>query len=133
MKNLLIISLVFYSAYASAEDIKEALRETQSVLRDPVRMQEESGKTSEGRKADQDASVVTLGKPELKQDLLNISADLLGWITDSANGDPEKMQQLMQDAISNPKSFYERMPASERAKVKNLSEKIESARKNPYP
>lgn len=103
------------------------------MLRDSGRMQQEAAKTPEGRKADQDASVVTLGKPELKQELLNISADLMDWITKSANGDPEKMQQLMQDALDSPKAFMEKMPASERARVKGLSEKIEGARKNPYP
>lgn len=133
MKIFFIISLVFYFSYVNAEDVGEALTDTQSLLRDSGRMQGEAVKTPEGRKADQDASVVTLGKPELKQELLNISADLMGWITEAAKGDPEKMQQLMQDAIASPKSFFEKMPAGERAKIKGLSEKIEGARKNPYP
>ena len=134
MKNFFLFSLVFCSSYAIADEVAEALRDTQSLLRDASRVQEVAGKTPEGRKADQDASVVTLGKPEHKQELFNISADLMGWITEAAKGDPDKMQQLMQDAIDSPRSFLEKMPASERAKVKGLSEKIEGARqKNLYP
>ncbi len=134
MKTFLILCLVFCSAYAIADDVHNALSDTQSLLRDSGRMQEEAGKTADGRKADHDATVVTLGKPELKQDLLNISADLMSWITESSKGDPEKMQQLLQEALNNPKHFFEKMPANERTRIKGLSEKIEGARqKNPYP
>lgn len=134
MKNFFIFSLVFCSACANADEVLKALTDTQSLLRDSGRMQEEAGKTPEGKKADQAATVVTLGKPELKQDLLNISADLLSWITEASKGDPEKMQQLLQEAASNPKNFLERMPANERARIKSLSESIDGARsKNPYP
>ena len=134
MKTFLIFILVFCSAYANADEDLKALTDTQALLRDQGRMQEEAGKTTDGRKADQAATVVTLGKPELKQDLLNISADLMAWITEASKGDPEKMQQFLQEALTNPKNFLEKMPANERARIKGLSEKIEGARsKNSYP
>lgn len=134
MKFFFIFSLVFCSAYANADEDLKALNDTQSLLRDSGRMQEEAGKTAEGRKADQAATVVTLGRPELKQELLNISADLMSWISEASKGDPEKMQQLLQEAMSSPKNFLEKMPANERARIKGLSENIERARaKNPYP
>lgn len=126
--------LVICSQYAIADEASDALMETQSLLRDPVRVQNEALITQDAQNADRNASIVTLGKPELKQDLYNISADLMSWIVEATQGDPAKMQQFVKDAAANPRAFYEKMPASERTKIKSLSEKIDSSRtKNKYP
>lgn len=133
MKKTFIIGLVFFGLCANADEVTQALSETQNLLRDPSRIKNEALNTPEAQTADRNASIVTLGKPELKQELYNISADLMSWIVEASQGDPAKMQQMMSDALSNPKSLYDRMPASERSRVKALSEKIEGSRKNPYP
>lgn len=126
--------MLFCSHFAAADEVSGALRETQNILRDPVRLQNEALTTPGAQAADRNASAVTLGKPELKQDLMGISADLMTWIVDSAQGDPDKMQMLVTEAMDSPAAFLQRMPSAERQKIKNLSEKIESSKiKNQYP
>lgn len=115
----------------SADEDYNTLLETQNFLRSPERMQSEAASNPKAADADRVATITTLGKPELKQDLMNISADLMGWIVQSSNGDTAKMEQMLSEAMANPRVFLDKMPSSEREKIRALSGKIEAGRPAP--
>lgn len=127
---------VFVGLFASEVLMAQttALEQTQNLLRDTNQVQKEALDTPAAKEADRNASITTLGDPELKQGLYDISADLLPWLTEAAAGDSEKMSELLAEASKNPAAFYDKIPSAQRAKIKALSETIDSRRnKNKAP
>lgn len=47
-------------------------------------------------------------------------------LSKEANGDPEKMQQMLLEAQKNPEAFYKKMSPEQRAQIQGLVKKIES-------
>lgn len=133
MRKIILLFLIFNGLSSFADEELDALIETQKLLRDSARVQSEALQTPQAKRADRKASITALGKPELKQEIYNISSDLMSWLEQAAKGDPAKMQELMIEANKNPKAFYDRIPAAERTKIKALAEKIEQSRKKKSP
>ncbi|MEK6626983.1 MAG: hypothetical protein AABY53_00015 [Bdellovibrionota bacterium] len=133
----LILVLTFfscYSLYANDDINSKALAETQKLLKNPARVQKEALDTPEAKAVDKNASITARGNPQYKQEMYNISADLMPWLVEISKGDPAKMAEIMAEAQSNPAAFYQRMPAAMRAKIKSLSGAIDSDRnKNKSP
>ena len=124
-----IIFVIFFSYLELyANENESALIETQNFLRNSEQVKNETLKNPNAKKADQIAEITSLGKKEFKQDIYNISADLLPWLVEQTNGDPDKMNALIMEAQKNPEAFYARIPASQKAQIKSLSEAIESNR-----
>lgn len=132
-KIILILSLfAFLDLYA--DDQKSPLIETQNFLKDPEQVKQETQTNNKARAADKVAEITALGQKEHKQEIYNISADLMPWLEEQTKGDVTKMQALILEAQKNPEAFYSRLPASEKAKIKALSEAIDSNRtKNKNP
>lgn len=128
----LILVLSFFSCsslYASDDTDLMATTETQKLLQDAARVQKEALKTPEAKAADKNASITARGNPQYKQEMYNISSDLMPWLVEISKGDPAKMTELMVEAQKDPAAFYQKMPAAVQAKIKALSGAIDSSRK----
>jgi hypothetical protein len=130
---LLSLSLLTATnANQTTDQDQEALRNTQALLRDKSRREKEVLATdSKAKQADQQADTITGGNAADKQEMYDISADLMPWIVEESHGDPEKMNALMERALRNPQKFVESMPAAQREKIKALSKKIEKSKPRP--
>ncbi len=131
--TLLLVAIISSLSLYADEEI-DPLLATQNLLRDLARVQKEALTTPEAKSADFNASIITLGNAQNKQELYNISADLMSWLVETTKGDPAKMAELMAEAQKNPRAFYERIPSAAKAKIKALSGAIDSSRskiKNP--
>jgi hypothetical protein len=127
MKKIFYLFL-FLSTQTFADEFDDLLK-TQQVLRDPSK-RAAALQSDEAKKADQTAGIVSLGRSENKEALYGIAADIMPWLLQVTNSDPNKMMELLELAKSNPSAFYERLPAAEKSKIKNLANTIEGQRKS---
>ncbi|MGZ4976217.1 MAG: hypothetical protein ACXV8O_03610 [Methylobacter sp.] len=120
---LLVAGMSFQNAYA--DDASSALQKTQDCLRN---QNCDAATTEIGRDADQKALEAVGGNAHDKQELYNISADIMPLLLQQAGGDPEKMQAIMLKAQTDPESFLNSLSPEIRAKIKNASIAIEKNR-----
>lgn len=136
MKHLaLILTLIFaFGAHAELDaNQQQGLKDTQNLLRDKKQREDYFKNNPQAREADTKAGALG-GSPANKEEMYDISAELIEVIARETNGDPVKMETIMQEAQKNPKAFYEKyMSANQKARVKALAEKVDkdSGKTNP--
>lgn len=135
MKKMIFLSVLFFGTNVfSLEDelYNNALQQTQNLLKNSE-ARKGAINTEPAKAADKTAEITALGDPAAKNEVYNIAADLMPWLVEQSQGDPLKMMQLIQEAQKNPQAFLQRMPASERQKIKNLSGFIEQKKNSRQP
>ena len=135
MKKMMCLSVLFLAFNVCAfedEANTEALQQTQNLLRNSE-ARKSAISTDSAKAADKNAEITALGDPAAKSEVYNIAADLMPWLVEQSQGDVSKMMQLIQEAQKNPKAFLQRMPVSERQKIKNLSGFIERKKESRQP
>jgi uncharacterized iron-regulated membrane protein len=118
---LLVIGLAWQNIYAE-DDTVSALQKTQDCLRNQTC---EAAKSSAGQAADQKALEAVGGNAANKQELYNISADIMPILIQQTGGDPEKMQLFMLKAQTDPEKFLNSLPLDVQAKIKNIAKTVE--------
>jgi len=118
---LLVIGLAWQNVYAE-DDTVSALQKTQDCLRNQTC---EAAKSSAGQAADQKALEAVGSNAANKQELYNISADIMPILMQQTGGDPEKMQLLMLKAQTDPEKFLNSLPPDVQAKIKNIAKTVE--------
>jgi len=118
---LLVIGLAWQNVYAE-DDTVSALQKTQDCLRNQTC---EAAKSSAGQAADQKALEAVGSNAANKQELYNISADIMPILMQQTGGDPEKMQLLMLKAQTDPERFLNSLPPDVQAKIKNIAKTVE--------
>ena len=74
---------------------------------------------------DQKVEALT-GSGKNKEEIYDIASKVMEAITVESKGDPEKMQQLLMEAQSNPQAFYNKyFSESDKARVRSLAQDIE--------
>lgn len=130
MKQLYLLPLFVFlnvlPALAQDPDV-DALVKTQNVLRNAAERQKALG-TDAARAADRNADITALGNSANKEEIYSIAADLMPWLLEQSQGDPAKMSQLMQQFQQNPRAFFDRVPASQRARISALADRLERER-----
>ncbi|MEI6707060.1 MAG: hypothetical protein WCK96_07985 [Methylococcales bacterium] len=118
---LLVIGLAWQNVYAE-DDTVSALQKTQDCLRNQTC---DAAKSSAGQAADQKALEAVGGNANNKQELYNISADIMPMLIQQTGGDPEKMQALMLKAQTDPEGFFNSLSPDAQAKIKNIANTVE--------
>ncbi|MCK9395418.1 MAG: hypothetical protein M0Q44_07495 [Methylobacter sp.] len=117
---LLIVGVFFQNVYA--DDMSSALQKTQECLRN---QNCDAAKTEAGMAADQKALEAAGGSAGNKQELYNISAEIMPILLQQTGGDPAKMQAIMLKAQADPESFLNSLSPEIRAKIKNAADAVE--------
>lgn len=117
---LLVAGISFQNAYA--DEVSTALQQTQDCLKS---QNCDSMNTSDGKAADQKALEAVHGNASNKQELYNISADLMSILVQQTNGDSAKMQALLLKAQDNPEEFLNSFPPEIQEKIKNIANTVE--------
>lgn len=128
MKNLFgFLAFLGFGLIAPSQQIDsatdEAVAETQALMKNSSQRTQILNQDQQAKKSDDFAKQVA-GTPENTEIMYGVAADLLPWIMKEANGDPAVATALMQEALKDPKKFLERLPATERSKIKDLAEKV---------
>ncbi len=141
MKKLILILTVFACNQLMAADKVEVVEgnraqdkelnvtaESQRALKDPNERKNYLN-TSNAQQANANVEALTKGNSEHKEDVYNLAAEILPWLMEESKGDPVKAQALLNESQTNPKAFYQRLPAAQRERIKALAEKMEAAQK----
>ena len=131
---LKILCLIVVQNLAVAQMEKpheQALQETKTMLRSPE--QRKQAIQNDHTALEIDSKVEALaGSPDNKEEIYDVAADVFQTISTKAKGDPEKMQQMLLEAQSNPQAFYRKYFNSEqKARVRGLAGKIERQKASP--
>ena len=119
----LLTTILGLNLNVRAQEVVDPLKETQKVLRDKDKREkavQEGGDNA--KKADAYAEKVV--GSENKDDIYDLSADLMAVLDKETGGDPEKMLKILAEAGQNPEAFYQRFPAAQKEKFKKLIEKM---------
>jgi hypothetical protein len=103
--------------------IVDPLKSTQQVLRDKNDRQKAIVESGEKGNA-ADSYVEKVVGSGLKDEVYDISADLMELLQSESGGDPNKMMEILSQAQKDPEGFYNRFPAAQKEKVKKLIEKM---------
>lgn len=123
--SLLIVPAGANVAFAEDSSNAEALIKTQDLLRDSS-AREKSAAESTKASATMKSAESFVGK-ENAQELYDLTADVMGTITNQSHGDAKLMSE---DLKKSPEDFIKFLTPEELAKIEALAKKIESQR-NP--
>ncbi len=128
MKELLIyliISVIAFPVNAKlSQDQQSALKQTQDLLRNPADRMSVVKESPSAQAAHQKA-VDFLGSQQNVNKAYDMAALMLKSVAEEANGDPAKMQQILNRAKSNPAVLADRMPAEFKTMLKQIAGDIE--------
>lgn len=113
---LILIGPFCHNANAT-DELSIALQQTQECLK---KQNCDSALSYAGQAADRKALEAVGGNATHKQELYNITADIMPILMQQSGGDPVKMQALMQKALNDPEAFFNSLPADTRTKISNL-------------
>ena len=130
--SILFLFLLTLGQYSHSQINEKALSEAQQVLRSPSERQEVISKDKKAQQADQMASEAVGHDPILKNEMYDLSADVLNHVMKTSNGDPAKAQELLMNAMKDPKKFMDSLPAANQQKVRDIANSVEK-KKNPKP
>lgn len=135
MRNLLsfVFVLGFCFLARPLEDSTSAILETQKLMTDKAEREKVIATDSKAKGADILAKDAMGGDPQKTEELYGIAASLLPWIMQESEGDPNKANALLLEATKNPKALLDRIPASEKSKIKDLAEKMEKKKEDKKP
>lgn len=112
---------------STAEELDQAsqnaLRETQNLLKDPVK-REAALSHDEATKTAVSNLSQTVGEQNVNG-AYNLSADIFATIVKDSNGDPAKMNEILERAQRDPSSFLKSLSPEQQAKIKEMAERPE--------
>lgn len=108
------------------------MNQAQQVLRSPSERQDVISRDQKAQQADQFATQAVGNDPALKNEMYNLSADVLNHVMKMSQGDPAKAQELLMNAMKDPKKFMNSLPAAEQDKIRGIANSVEK-KKNPKP
>lgn len=117
----ILFSLAFlwiFVALAESTPVQKA----QKDLKDKKSREETIKQGGINAKRADDFATDLMGNEKNKDELYEISAEILPYINEKSGGDPAKMKTLLEEYQKNPEAFYKDLPESTRQKIKKLSE-----------
>jgi len=119
---LLVLALSFQQA--NADRRSSALQETQDCLR---KQNCDSATNDAGIAADRKVLDALGGDASKKQEVYDISADVLPVLVQQAGGDPAKMLAILEKAQNNPEDFMKLLPVELQNRIKNAATGLEKS------
>lgn len=135
MKRILF-GLVLIHTVAAAELDKhqqKGVQDTQNMLKSPHQRNEAIKNDATAKEVDAKVDALT-GGGQTKEDVYGLASEIFEKVAAEAKGDPEKMQQLLMEAQSNPQKFYDKyFTEAQKAKVRGIANKTEKKGVSPSP
>lgn len=129
MKFFFILMVYCVCAFANGDEYNDfnseqndPLKQTQQLLRSAKERQVVIESSQNAKQADEYARQV-VGEQN-KEEVYDISASLMAWLMQQAQDNPDKANEILLKAQSDPVQFYRSIPQSERDRIRNLSQKV---------
>lgn len=130
----LLFSVFTFSKLGLADNLSQeqqkALNQVMSQLTNPTLRAEELKNNIKGQESDR--ALKDLGG-EYSEEIYQLAAQIMENLVREAQGDPDKMQQILEQAHKNPEAFANRFSEDQKRKLKDLAKKIEKRRSKPLP
>lgn len=120
---LLLLAATAFADKAPVAD-QAMIEAAQEGITNPAKRSKAIKKSAAAAKAD--ATVQAIGGPEAAQDIYQLAADVVSDLMKQTGGDPDKMQAILEQAQKDPEGFAKRFPASRRASLKKIADKVEA-------
>lgn len=127
---LLSVSFMATTVSFAEDDIDPALKDVQELLRTESKRNEVIKGDSKAQQADAFALQAVGGNQQLKNEVYDVSADIMATVQKLSGGDTAKMQQLLQKALQNPGEFLKSLPADQQAKIRGIATQVEKNKAN---
>ena len=126
--------LSLYSSHIFSESIQlssgnsKALHNATFLLNNPAARETYIRKSSNAQQADKTLGDLA-GSEQTSEEIYRLASDVFASITLKANGDPDKMMQLLLEAQQNPEAFANSFTPEQRKKLSELARQVEGNRK----
>ena len=122
---LLSVSLLATTVSFADDDLDPALKDVQELLHTESKRHEVIKDSPKAQQADAFALQAVGGNQQLKNEVYDVSADIMATVQRLSGGDPAKMQQMLQKALQNPGEFLKSLPADQQAKIRGIANQVE--------
>jgi hypothetical protein len=128
---VLLLSVSFMATTVTfAGDAEDAaMKDVQDLMRSESQRAEVIKQSPKAQQADSFALQAVGGDAALKNQVYDVSADIMGTIKEMSGGDAGKMNALLQKAMQNPDEFLKSLPAEQQAKIRGIANQVESNKK----
>lgn len=133
IKISLFLSLVFSFAFNAHAELdkpsQEALEKTMEELKDPAKREQAFKENPKYKEGESGANLLVKGDAAQKQQIYELTAQVLQTLAQKANGDAAQMQDIVSKAQKDPAKFMEEYFSEEQKKqVRELAGQIEKDR-----
>lgn len=115
----LICSLTAFAQSNSQID-KQALQQTQDLMKNPTERNQAMSKDANAQNTDKMVKDLMGNNSE---EMYKAAADFMPYIVEKGKGDPNKMNEFIQQALRDPASFEKDLPSDLKAKIADLAKK----------
>lgn len=128
---LLLLSISFMATTVTFADDGDdaAVKEAQDLMRSESQRAEVIKQNPKAQQADAFALQAVGGDQGLKNQVYDVSADIMSTVKDLGGGDTIKMNELLQKALKDPGAFLKSLPADQQAKIRGIANQVESNKK----
>lgn len=121
------------SALAQSKDAldpipADALEQTRKRLANQAHREEDAAKTPEAANAHSDVKSTVGHDPRLTDETYNLASDILGTLVQEADGDPNKLKDVVDSLSRDPRSLERRLTPQQRQAIRDLASKAEKSR-----
>lgn len=102
------------------------LKDAQELMRSESKRAEVIKNDSKAQQADSFALQAVGGDQGLKNQVYDVSADIMATVKEAAGGDSAKMMQMLQKAMQNPGEFLKSLPPDQQAKIRGIANQVET-------
>lgn len=120
-------STMVQTAHADLDQHQQkGLEDTKALLKNAQDRNAFIKTDKKAQEVDQKVDALTGGGAN-KEEVYGISSDVMDKLTHESNGDPEKMQAILQEASKNPEAFYNKyFDDGAKARVRGVAGKIDA-------
>lgn len=118
----------FVFAEPMSPDQDKALSQVVDLLTDPKKLHEIVGDDPKAKEADRFLRSVG---GEHSGEIYQLAAEIFQSLAAEAQGDPEKMERLLEKAKQDPTSFAKKFTAGQKSRLREIAGKIEKSKVNP--
>ena len=126
MRILILLSLILAvptagaQQHANDEHVQKALQQTQQQLRDKNEREKAVNENEKTKAADAYIDQVGINKDET----YDLTADIMADLVKQTEGDPKKLQELMEQAKRDPAAFARSLSPENQRKIQDLAKPI---------
>lgn len=108
--------------------VQEAMTKTQGLMQDPKQRNEAIGRDPKAKQADDMVQRLSGGDAATTNDVYALASQIFANLVQQANGDPKKMQDLIEEFKRDPASFASTWTPDQQAKLKEIAAQLENVK-----